>query len=143
VHAKELRKHAKQAPQDYDAAAQESFVVDSKHAPAANTDRGVILKTKFLGREAMTRIVDRRGMLRIVLGVAAAAAMGLTLVPETAEAAPLELGLDRAAPAENLVEEAAWVRRRRVCWWRHGRRVCRWRRERCWWRHGHRVCRVL
>lgn len=91
----------------------------------------------------MTTIVDRRGMLGIVLGGAAAAASGLSFLPETADAAPLRLGLDHAAPTQSPVEEAAWVTRRRVCWWRRGRRICRWRRVRCWWRRGRRICRAF
>jgi hypothetical protein len=32
------------------------------------------------------------------------------------------------------------------CWWRYGRRHCRWvgpwrGHRHCWWRHGRRVCR--
>jgi hypothetical protein len=89
----------------------------------------------------MTTIVDRRGMLAILFGGAAAATMGLTLLPETGEAAPLKLGLDSAMRTESPIEEVAWVRRR-VCWWHHGHRVCRWRRvrRRCWWHRGRRVC---
>lgn len=86
--------------------------------------------------------IDRRGMIALVLGGAAAATMGLTLIPDAAEAAPLERGLVPDGVPENFVEEAVWVRRR-VCWWHRGRRVCRWRRvrRRCWWHRGRRVCR--
>ena len=86
----------------------------------------------------MTQVIDRRGLLRIALGGATAAAIGLSLMPDTAESAPLMVGAGRAMEPEYPIEEAA-----RVCWWRYGRRVCRWRpvRRRCWWRYGRRVCR--
>jgi hypothetical protein len=40
-----------------------------------------------------------------------------------------------------MVEEARYT-----CWWRNGRRHCRWVGHRrgprhCWWRNGRRVCR--
>jgi hypothetical protein len=89
----------------------------------------------------MTEVIDRRGMLGLLLGGAAAGTVGLTLLPETAESAPFTMSAVPAALPENPIEEAAWVRRR-VCWWHRGRRMCRWRRvrRRCWWRHGRRVC---
>jgi hypothetical protein len=90
---------------------------------------GLILETKFLGRAAMTTIVDRRGMVRIALGGAAAAAFGLALLPEEAESAPLTVGAGQGITAENPIEKAVVVaRRRRIrrCWWRGGRRRCRW-----------------
>jgi hypothetical protein len=80
--------------------------------------------------------LDRRGMLGFVLGGAAIATAGLALVPLAAQAMPLALGADRAADlaakSEGLVDKARVVvvaprRRRRVCWWRRGRRVCAWR----------------
>ncbi len=76
--------------------------------------------------------IDRRAMLSTLLGAAAAAALGLALAPGSAECAPLTMDKGLTAPASNLVEEAVVVvhrrrPRRRVCWWRRGRRVCGWR----------------
>lgn len=76
--------------------------------------------------------MHRRHMLKNVsTGLAALA--GLALVPSAAEAVLLRAGpvgnLERAPNAPH-VEEAVVVvrpRRRRVCWWRFGRRVCAWR----------------
>ena len=81
--------------------------------------------------------IDRRKMLRILAGGAAIATAGLALIPVAAEATPLmmsksHLMMSKSHPAtpEVPVEEAVWVRRRRcrVCWWRRGRKICRWRR---------------
>jgi hypothetical protein len=79
--------------------------------------------------------IDRREVLRVMLGGAVVATAGLALMPVPAESAPLAMSKSLPAATENLVEEAVvvvrrrrWVhRRRRVCWWRRGRRVCRWR----------------
>jgi hypothetical protein len=83
--------------------------------------------------------IHRRAMLGVILGGAVAAAVGSALAPDRAEAAPLMMNKDLAPGAENLeaeslVEKAVVVvhtrpvrRRRRVCWWHRGRRVCRWR----------------
>jgi hypothetical protein len=72
--------------------------------------------------------IDRRKMLRVLAGGAAVATAGLALIPIAAESAPLLKS--RPATPELPVEEAVWVRRRRcrVCWWRRGRKICRWRR---------------
>lgn len=88
---------------------------------------------------------------RAVLAGASSAAMaglGLALLPSAAEAAPLgplgtapleavreggkEGGRDGsqgrdAAPVEQARVVVVAPRRRRVCWWRRGRRVCAWR----------------
>ena len=79
--------------------------------------------------------IDRREVLRVMLGGAVVATAGLALMPVPAESAPLAISKSLPDTTENLVEEAVvvvrrrrWVhRRRRVCWWRRGRRVCRWR----------------
>ena len=80
--------------------------------------------------------IDRREVLRVMLGGAVAATAGLALMPVPAESAPLTISKSLPDTTENLVEEAVvvvrrrrWVhrRRRRVCWWRRGRRTCRWR----------------
>ncbi|MEZ5842361.1 MAG: hypothetical protein R3D27_01340 [Hyphomicrobiaceae bacterium] len=80
--------------------------------------------------------LDRRSMLKLVLGVTAVAATGVTLSSGTVEAAPLP-----GAPAgsavlpETPVEQAQYRRRRRRIW-RRRRRVCVRRRRRivCFWR---------
>jgi hypothetical protein len=71
-------------------------------------------------------MIDRRAMFGVMVGGAAAAAIGLTLMPGPAESAPLAMPSARAAETENPVEKAVVrVRRRRKCWWHRGRRVCR------------------
>jgi hypothetical protein len=52
------------------------------------------------------------------------------LIPVAAEATPLMLSKSHPEIPEVPVEEAVWVRRRRCrrCWWRRGRKICRWRR---------------
>jgi hypothetical protein len=74
--------------------------------------------------------IDRRKMLRILAGSAAIATAGLALIPVASEATPLEMSKSHPANPEVPVEEAVWVRRRRCrrCWWRRGRKICRWRR---------------
>jgi hypothetical protein len=82
--------------------------------------------------------IHRRAMLGVILGGAATATMGLAaLMPGPAESAPLTMSKSLPAPTENPVEEAVvvvrhrrhWVghRRRWVCWWHRGRRICGWR----------------
>jgi hypothetical protein len=84
---------------------------------------------------------DRRTMLRGLFVGTAAVAAGLTIMPTAAEAVPLAGASIGAADAENLVENAQVVieprrrvrrrgrpRRRLVCRWRRGRRVCWWER---------------
>jgi hypothetical protein len=74
--------------------------------------------------------IHRREMLRVVLSGAAVATAAFVMLPVAAEAAPLTMNKNLEAPTENLAEEAVVVirpRRRRVCWWRRGRRVCTWR----------------
>lgn len=69
--------------------------------------------------------VDRRGILRLVLGGVAATTAGLALIPGRAEAAPLIMKQGPAPELESFVEKVVVrVRRRRVCSWRNGRRVC-------------------
>jgi hypothetical protein len=81
-------------------------------------------------------VIDRRSMLSIVLRTGAVAAVALTVMPVAARATPLAAGTAGTATPENapenLVEKAQVVvvgprRRRRVCWWSRGRRVCAWR----------------
>lgn len=71
--------------------------------------------------------IDRRSALRIVLFGAAVSTMGAALASSAAEALPL----DSSLTPESDVFEAQWRgrgrRRRWVCWWRRGRRICGWR----------------
>jgi hypothetical protein len=74
--------------------------------------------------------IDRRTMLLkgILLGAAVA---GLAILPNTAESAPLAVGMAGAIKAESLVEKAQVVAvapgRCRRWVMRRGRRVCGWR----------------
>jgi len=83
-------------------------------------------KLLLVGRNPMTTF-DRRGMITFLLGGAAAATAGLALMPGPARSAPLMGPEDSHAEPEYPVETAVWVRRRRrmVCWWHRGHRVCR------------------
>jgi hypothetical protein len=66
-----------------------------------------------------------------------AAALGLGTMAGAAEAAPVAAGSTPLEAIQSPVQEAAVVvvhrrpvvrhHRRRVCWWSHGRRICRWR----------------
>ena len=73
--------------------------------------------------------IDRRKMLRILAGGAAIATAGLALIPDAAESAPL-LKSHLATPEVPVEKAVVFVRRRRCrrCWWRRGRKICRWRR---------------
>jgi hypothetical protein len=80
--------------------------------------------------------IDRRSALRAILRGAAIGAVAVVLIPNVAEAVPLALEKSLAEKAASLVEEAQVVvvnprrrgrRRRWVCWWNRGRRVCGWR----------------
>jgi hypothetical protein len=83
------------------------------------------------------KAIDRRRMMQGILGGAAVATLAtaaVVLVPSPIEAAPLAFGKGLADETDGLVHEAQAVvvgprrrRRRRVCWWRRGRRVCGWR----------------
>lgn len=81
-------------------------------------------------------VLDRRSMLGIMIGGGVAATFAVTMAPSPAESMNLPLGAGRAPAAENTataenIEKAVVVvrrpARRRVCWWRGGRRVCGWR----------------
>ena len=93
--------------------------------------------------------IDRRSALRGILCVAAAASLGVTLLPDTAEAMPLALEKDLGGKVDELKHEAQadvsrrpprrpvarpprhrrrhHRRRRWDCVWHRGRRVCGWR----------------
>jgi hypothetical protein len=80
--------------------------------------------------------INRRKMLALALHTGTAAA-ALTMLPAMAGATPLGAATAGAATPDNLpeglVEKAQVVvvrprrRRRWVCSWRRGRRVCAWR----------------
>ncbi len=89
--------------------------------------------------------IDRRSALRGLLCVAAAASLGVTMLPDTAEAVPLALEKDFGKKADELKHEAQarrppprpvarpprhrhrhHRRRRWVCVQRRGRPVCGW-----------------
>ncbi|MEZ5843194.1 MAG: twin-arginine translocation signal domain-containing protein [Hyphomicrobiaceae bacterium] len=88
--------------------------------------------------------LDRRSLLKLAFGVAAVAAVGATVAPKIAEAAPLPAApAGEPATTETLVEQAQYRRRWRRRYWR--RRY--WRRRRCrrvCWRgrYGRIRCRV-
>lgn len=83
--------------------------------------------------------LDRRALLRTMLGGGVAAAtIGLTAVMSSAVAMPpaQTLNTQGSVPIAGVEQAAAVVVtrprprrrvRRRVCFWRAGRRVCRWR----------------
>ena len=82
--------------------------------------------------------IDRRTLLRTLLPGAVAAAgvatLGLSMMPSPADAIPLTIDKINALKDEKVAEDAQVVivgprrrRRRWVCWWRRGRRVCGWR----------------
>jgi hypothetical protein len=58
----------------------------------------------------------------------------------SAHAAALSSGIHALKTEQTSVAEKTATR----CWWRNGRRHCRWvgpRGNRCWWRNGRRICR--
>ena len=80
--------------------------------------------------------IDRRSAIRNILGGAAvagiAATMGVVLLPDSTGAAPAVIDENLAAKPDNLIEYVQMRRRGRprrrwVCRWRRGRRVCGWR----------------
>ena len=90
-------------------------------------------------------VMDRRNLLQGLLFSAVATGLGTSVLLTAAKAAPIPLEKDLANKLEPLTENAQVTvhgrpaqkvlhhphrssrRRRRVCWWRHGRRVCAWR----------------
>jgi hypothetical protein len=78
--------------------------------------------------------IDRRAMLKFLLGSAATATAGLTLVPGSAESAPLASPAGTAVETDSPVEKAIFVSRRA------GRRPSRRPRRKCWYHHGKKVC---
>jgi hypothetical protein len=78
-------------------------------------------------------VVEKGMMLKNIRNSIVAAALGLGMVSGAAEATPIAPGSMRLETIQSPIEEARVVvvhhhhRPRRVCWWSHGRRVCRWR----------------
>ena len=63
-------------------------------------------------------------------------------VSASANATTLTTGIQVLKTERTAVAEKTAYR----CWWRHGRRHCRWvapwrGHRHCWWRHGRRFCR--
>jgi hypothetical protein len=91
--------------------------------------------------------IDRRSVLLGMLSVAAAASLGASSLPSAVEAMPIALDKDLATKAGDLKQKVQAVarpprrpvarpprrpprhrrRRRWVCSWHRGRRVCGWR----------------
>jgi hypothetical protein len=79
--------------------------------------------------------IDRRQMLVLSLGAAAASTALSRLFVDEARAAPLVPRADSLQESSRHVEKAQVVvvgprrrrRRRWVCWWHRGRRTCGWR----------------
>jgi hypothetical protein len=82
--------------------------------------------------------IDRRRMLLDILSGAAVvtatvATAGVALIPDQVEAGPLATEMSSAGAAAGFGDYAQVFvggprrRRRWVCWWRRGRRVCGWR----------------
>lgn len=74
--------------------------------------------------------LDRRGLIRGLAFATVAVAGGAGLMANTASAMPVD---PRASVLSDLQAQKARVvvvaprRRRWVCWWHRGRRVCGWR----------------
>ncbi len=76
--------------------------------------------------------MDRRAMLKLLLGGAAVATTGLALIPDQADSAPLALSTPDGARPVGSVEKAVFVsrrsrprsRRRTHCHYHHGKKVC-------------------
>jgi len=76
-------------------------------------------------------------MLKSIRNSLVAGALGLGAIVGAAEAAPISPDTMPVRAIQSPIEPAVVVvhhrrpvvhhRRRQVCWWRHGRRVCRWR----------------
>lgn len=78
-------------------------------------------------------VVDRRAMLKTLLGGAAVAASAFVLAPGQADAGPLEVSPPEGVRPESPVEESVFVsgrrrprsRRRTHCKHVHGKEVCK------------------
>ena len=82
----------------------------------------------------MTEIDQRSALMRLLRGAAVVAA-GVAIMPGTSEAMQIASGgAAEVLKSRDLYERAQVVvvgprprRRRWVCWWHRGRRVCGWR----------------
>lgn len=76
-------------------------------------------------------MLDRRGLIRGLAFATAAAAGGVGLMANAASAMPVDprasVLSDMEAQKAHVVIVAPRRRRRWVCWWHRGRRVCGWR----------------
>jgi len=78
-------------------------------------------------------VVEKGMMLKNIRNSIVAAALGLGMMAGVAEATPIAPGSMLLEAIQSPIEEARVVvvhhrhRHRQVCWWSHGRRVCRWR----------------
>jgi hypothetical protein len=83
------------------------------------------------------RTLDRRTLIKNILPSALVTVAGTTawsylLKPTVAEALSIPQNKINAEPGFDFVQKTQVVvtrgpRRRRVCWWHRGRRICRWR----------------
>jgi hypothetical protein len=77
-------------------------------------------------------IIDRRAMLKCLLGGTVVATTGLALVPDQANSVPLPLVTSDVVMPVSPVEKSVFVsgrrrprsRRRTVCSYHHGKKVC-------------------
>lgn len=79
-------------------------------------------------------------MLLSLIALFGVIAIADVAVSPSANAATLNTGIHALKAEQSGVVEQARMR----CWWRNGRRHCRWigpRGPRCVWRHGRRICR--
>jgi hypothetical protein len=80
-------------------------------------------------------LFTRREAMRCFLGGTVIPGAGVALISNAAEAVPLAVAKTLPDATDKLVQEAQAIVvsprrrrvRRRVCWWRRGRRVCAWR----------------
>jgi hypothetical protein len=78
------------------------------------------------------RTIGRRSILMGALVGALGVTVGMSLLPDAAQATSLSLARAGMVKPEGLVEKARVTihvhpRRHHRCWWHRGRRVCGWR----------------
>ena len=61
----------------------------------------------------------------LALGMSAGVAEAAPIAPDALEA--IQSPIEQAVVVVHHRRPVVHHRRRQVCWWRHGRRVCRWR----------------
>jgi hypothetical protein len=84
--------------------------------------------------------IDRRGLLTLMIGAAAAATIGSGLDLQVAQAAPMPLGAGRSEDSYDASQQAQFGPPPRYRRGRRGWGFRRGRRWRCWWHRGRRVC---